>query len=157
MLTTDARRQLRLAGGGKGYIGICWTNSIAVMPPWGAKECRIGTNPLIVAIPSTPITMVDMSMSMFSYGMLEVNRLAGRELPVDGGFDDNGQLTKEPGVIEKNRRILPMGYWKGSGLSIVLDMIATLLANGSSVAEVTQKTAMNMASHKFLSPLKSIS
>ena len=86
----------------KGYIGICWTNSIAVMPPWGAKECRIGTNPLIVAIPSTPITMVDMSMSMFSYGMLEVNRLAGRQLPVDGGFDDEGNLTKEPG-IEKNR------------------------------------------------------
>lgn len=122
----------------KGYIGICWTNSIAVMPPWGAKACRIGTNPLIVAIPSNPITMVDMSMSMFSYGMLEVNRLAGRTLPVDGGFDDDGQLTKEPGVIEKNRRILPMGYWKGSGLSIVLDMIATLLSDGASVAEVTQ-------------------
>ena len=122
----------------KGYIGICWTNSIAVMPPWGAKECRIGTNPLIVAIPSTPITMVDMSMSMFSYGLLEVNRLAGRQLPVDGGFDDEGNLTKEPGVIEKNRRILPMGYWKGSGMSIVLDMIATLLSDGASVAEVTQ-------------------
>ena len=122
----------------KGYIGICWTNSIAVMPAWGSKECCIGTNPLIVAIPSNPITMVDMSMSMFSYGMLEVNRLAGRALPVDGGFDDEGLLTREPGVIEKNRRILPMGYWKGSGLSIVLDMIATLLSNGSSVAEVTQ-------------------
>ena len=107
----------------KGYIGICWTNSIAVMPPWGAKECRIGTNP---------------PMSMFSYGMLEVNRLAGRQLPVDGGFDDEGNLTKEPGVIEKNRRILPMGYWKGSGMSIVLDMIATLLSDGASVAEVTQ-------------------
>ncbi|MGY5957936.1 2,3-diketo-L-gulonate reductase [Kosakonia sp. BK9b] len=125
----------------KGYIGICWTNSIAVMPPWGAKECRIGTNPLIVAIPSTPITMVDMSMSMFSYGMLEVNRLAGRELPVDGGFDDDGHLTKEPAVIEKNRRILPMGYWKGSGLSIVLDMIATLLSDGASVAEVTEENS----------------
>ena len=25
----------------KGYVGICWSNSIAVMPPWGAKECRI--------------------------------------------------------------------------------------------------------------------
>ncbi|HAF2130255.1 TPA: 3-dehydro-L-gulonate 2-dehydrogenase [Salmonella enterica] len=121
----------------KGYIGICWTNSVAVMPPWGSKECRIGTNPLIVAIPSTPITMVDMSMSMFSYGMLEVNRLAGRELPVDGGFDNDGNLTREPGVIEQNRRILPMGYWKGSGLSVVLDMIATLLSDGASVAEVT--------------------
>ena len=122
----------------KGYIGICWTNSIAVMPPWGAKECRIGTNPLIVAIPSTPITMVDMSMSMFSYGALELNRLAGKTLPVDGGFDNDGQLTRDPATIEENRRILPMGYWKGSALSIVLDMIATLLSGGSSVAEVTE-------------------
>ncbi len=121
-----------------GYIGICWTNSVAVMPPWGATECRIGTNPLIIAIPDNPVTMIDMSMSMFSYGKLEVNRLAGRPLPVDGGFDNNGQLTRDPAVIEENRRILPMGYWKGSGLSIVLDMLATLLADGASVAEVTQ-------------------
>lgn len=122
----------------KGYVGICWSNSIAVMPPWGAKDCRIGTNPLIIAIPGDPVTMIDMSMSMFSYGMLEVNRLAGRQLPVDGGFDDDGNLTKDPATIEQNRRILPMGYWKGSGLSIVLDMIATLLSGGLSVAEVTE-------------------
>ena len=122
----------------KGYIGICWSNSIAVMPPWGAKEWRIGTNPFIIAIPSDPITMIDMSMSMFSYGMLEANRLAGRQLPVDGGFDDAGNLTRDPAIIEKNRRILPMGYWKGSGMSIVLDMIATLLSNGESVASVTE-------------------
>ena len=122
----------------KGYIGICWSNSIAVMPPWGAKECRIGTNPFIVAVPTEPVTMIDMSMSMFSYGMLEVNRLAGRQLPVDGGFDDDGRLTRDPATIEKNRRILPMGYWKGSGMSIVLDMIATLLANGESVASVSE-------------------
>lgn len=122
----------------KGYIGICWSNSIAVMPPWGAKECRIGTNPFIVAVPTEPVTMIDMSMSMFSYGMLEVNRLAGRQLPVDGGFDDDGNLTRDPATIEKNRRILPMGYWKGSGMSIVLDMIATLLSNGESVASVTE-------------------
>lgn len=124
------------------------------MPPWGAKECRIGTNPLIVAIPSTPITMVDMSMSMFSYGMLEVNRLAGRQLPVDGGFDDEGNLTKEPGVIEKNRRILPMGYWKGSGMSIVLDMIATLLSDGASVAEVTEDNSDEYGISQILLPLK---
>ncbi|XNM74433.1 Ldh family oxidoreductase [Escherichia coli] len=116
----------------------------------GAKECRIGTNPLIVAIPSTPITMVDMSMSMFSYGMLEVNRLAGRQLPVDGGFDDEGNLTKEPGVIEKNRRILPMGYWKGSGMSIVLDMIATLLSAAHRLPKSPRTTATNTASQIFI-------
>lgn len=104
----------------------------------GAKECRIGTNPLIVAVPSNPITMVDMSMSMFSYGALEMNRLAGKKLAVDGGFDNDGNLTRDPAIIEENRRILPMGYWKGSALSIVLDMIATLLSGGSSVAEVTE-------------------
>lgn len=122
----------------KGYIGICWTNSLAVMPPWGAKECRIGTNPLIIAVPSNPITLVDMSCSMYSYGMLEVNRLAGRQTAVDAGFDDEGNFTKDPATIEKNRRLLPMGFWKGSGLSIVLDMIATLLSNGLSTAAVTE-------------------
>ncbi|AHG19356.1 2,3-diketo-L-gulonate reductase [Chania multitudinisentens RB-25] len=122
----------------KGYIGICWTNSIAVMPPWGAKECRIGTNPLIVAVPSNPITMVDMSMSMFSYGALETHRLAGNTLPVEGGFDNDGNLTRDPATIEQNRRILPMGYWKGSALSVVLDMVATLLSGGHSVAEITE-------------------
>ncbi len=48
----------------KGFVGICWTNSIAVMPPWGAKSGAIGTNPLIIAVPGEPITMVDMSMSI---------------------------------------------------------------------------------------------
>lgn len=122
----------------KGYIGICWTNALAVMPPWGAKECRIGTNPLIIAVPTTPITMVDMSCSMYSYGMLEVHRLAGRQTFVDAGFDDEGNLTRDPTTVEKNRRLLPMGFWKGSGLSIVLDMIATLLSNGESTVAVTE-------------------
>jgi len=121
----------------RGFVGVCWTNSIAVMPPWGAKSGAIGTNPLIIAVPGEPITMVDMSMSMFSYGMLEVSRLAGKSLPVDGGFDDDGHYTRDPATLEKNRRILPMGYWKGSALSVVLDMLATLLSNGASVTEVT--------------------
>ena len=113
-----------------GYIGVCFTNSIAVMPAWGGKSCAVGTNPLIIAIPTRPVTMVDMSMSMFSYGKLQTYRLNGEELPIDGGFDDAGRLTRDPGTIERNRRILPMGYWKGSGLSIVLDMMGVLLSGG---------------------------
>lgn len=123
----------------KGYIGICWTNSIAAMPPWGGKEARIGTNPLVIAVPSDPVTYVDMSCSMFSYGKLEVTRLAGKQTPIDAGFDDDGNLTRDPGTVEKNRRLLPTGYWKGSGLSIVLDMLGVLLSGGGlSVAEITE-------------------
>ena len=35
----------------KGYIGICWTNTMPNMPPWGAKDRRIGNNPIIMALP----------------------------------------------------------------------------------------------------------
>ncbi|QGM80037.1 3-dehydro-L-gulonate 2-dehydrogenase [Otariodibacter oris] len=121
----------------KGYIGVCWTNSMAAIPPWGSKEPRLGTNPLVIAIPSSPITMVDMSCSMYSYGALEVHRLAGRQTAVDAGYDDEGNLTRDPAIVEKNHRALPMGFWKGSGLSIVLDMIATLLSNGLSNSDIT--------------------
>lgn len=122
----------------KGFVGICWTNALAAMPPWGAKQPRIGTNPFVIAVPTTPITMVDMSCSMFSYGQLEIHRLQGRQTAVDAGFDDEGNPTREPSIVEKNRRLMPMGFWKGSGLSIVLDMIATLLANGDSTAAITE-------------------
>lgn len=47
-----------------------------------------------------------------------------------------------------------MGFWKGSGLSIVLDMIATLLSNGESTVAVTEDKTMNTVFLKCLSPLK---
>ena len=42
----------------------------------------------------------------------------------------------DPAEIEKTRRVLPMGYWKGSGISIALDLIATILSNGNSVHKI---------------------
>ena len=47
-----------------------------------------------------------------------------------------GSLTTDPGEIEKTWRVLPMGYWKGSGISIALDLIATVLSNGNSVQKI---------------------
>ena len=42
----------------------------------------------------------------------------------------------DPAAIEETRRMLPIGYWKGRGLSILLDMIATTLTNANSVAKI---------------------
>ena len=53
-----------------------------------------------------------------------------------GANDTNGNLTTDPGEIEKTWRVLPMGYWKGSGISIALDLIATVLSNGNSVQKI---------------------
>ena len=89
----------------------------------------------ILAVPRSDgqHVMVDCALSQFSYGKLESTRLAGRQLPVPGGCDEDGQLTTDPAAIEKSGRALPIGYWKGSGLSILLDLIATLLSGGNAV------------------------
>ena len=34
-----------------GMIGICWTNTLPNLPPWGASDPRVGNNPLVIAVP----------------------------------------------------------------------------------------------------------
>src|SRR5215471_14271666 len=114
-----------------GVIGICWTNTMPNLPPWGASDPRVGNNPLVIAVPRTKGHVVlDMAMSQFSYGALASYRMRGELLPVDGGFDSQGQLTRDPGAIERSARPLPIGYWKGSGMALMLDLMAGLLSGG---------------------------
>jgi 3-dehydro-L-gulonate 2-dehydrogenase len=122
-----------------GAIGICWTNTLANLPPWGAEEPRIGNNPLVVAVPRPPAHVVlDMALSQFSVGALAAYRMRGELLPVDGGFDREGRLTRNAAAIESSGRLLPIGFWKGSGLSIVLDMMAALLSGGLATHQIDQ-------------------
>jgi 3-dehydro-L-gulonate 2-dehydrogenase len=121
-----------------GCIGICWTNTMPNLPPWGGVERIIGNNPLVISVPRPggPVVL-DMAMSQFSYGTLESYRKRGELLPVDGGFDEEGNLTRDPGAIERSWRPLPVGYWKGSGLSIVLDMMAAMLSLGKATHQIS--------------------
>ena len=90
-----------------GCIGICWSNTCPNMPAWGAKDNHIGNNPLILAVPRSngEHIMVDCALSQFSYGKLETMRLAGKQLPVVGGYDADGSLTTDPAAIEETRRM----------------------------------------------------
>lgn len=116
----------------RGYVAICWTNTESCMPAWGAKTPRLGNNPFVMAVPRTRGPLIlDMAMSQYSYGKLQVTRLRGERLPFPGGFDADGRLTCEPGSIEASMRILPMGYWKGAGFAIMLDALAAILSEGS--------------------------
>lgn len=121
-----------------GCIGICWSNTMPNMPAWGGIDKKIGNNPYVMSIPrsSGEHIVIDCAMSQFSYGKIEECKLKGIELPVPGGYDTKGELTTDPSEIEKSWRVLPMGYWKGSGISIALDLIATVLSNGNSVKTI---------------------
>ncbi len=135
-----------------GMIGVCWTNTMPNLPPWGGAERVIGNNPLIIGVPrkSGPVVL-DMAMSQFSYGALESYRKRGEMLPVDGGFDSEGNLTRDPGAIEKSWRPLPAGYWKGSGLAVVLDMIAAMMTQGKATYQIPAEALFETAiSQMFL-------
>src|SRR6195952_2503833 len=121
----------------KGYIGICWTNTESCMPAWGATSGGIGNNPFIMAVPRKGGHVVlDMAMSQYSYGKLQVTRLKNQKLPYPGGFDQKGNLSDDPGSIEETRRVLPIGFWKGSGFAVLLDIISSLLSGGLSTAGI---------------------
>jgi 3-dehydro-L-gulonate 2-dehydrogenase len=120
-----------------GMIGICWTNTIANLPPWGGRDPRLGNNPLVMAVPRRAGHVVlDMALSQFSFGALDSYRMRHEQLPVDGGYDTDGRLTRDPAAIEASRRLLPAGFWKGSGLALLLDMVAAILSGGRATCDV---------------------
>ncbi len=134
-----------------GYVGICWTNTIGNLPPWGATEPKLGNNPLILAVPcSTGHVVLDFAMSQYSYGKLASHRRAGTPLPFPGGYDLEGNLTTDAEEIEKSQRPLPIGMWKGSGLALMLDLIATLLSGGDSTHRISRRSSEQDVSQVFM-------
>lgn len=134
-----------------GCVFIGWSNTIANTPAFGATNLKLGNNPLVIAVPFQEEAIVlDMAMSQFSYGALENYALKKEKLPVYGGYDSKGNLTDDPSEITKTQRSLPIGYWKGSGLSLLLDLVASILSGGLSVAEVTAQGPEKNLSQVFI-------
>ena len=120
-----------------GVIGICWTNTMPNVPPWGGTEPAIGNNPLVIAVPRAEgHVILDIAMSQFSYGALESYRRRGESLPVEGGFNSEGKLTRDPEAIERSQRLLPIGFWKGSGLAVMLDLVAATTSLGNATNQI---------------------
>lgn len=122
-----------------GSIALCWTNTMPNLPAWGTREASVGNNPLIVAVPRRAGHLVlDMAMSQFSYGALESSSRRSELLPIPGGFDASGTLTNDPAAIEASQRPLPIGYWKGSGLALLLDAVAAMTALGNATHQLAR-------------------
>lgn len=134
-----------------GFVFIGWTNTTAIMPTWGAIDPRLGNNPLVIALPyKTEAIVLDMAMSQFSFGAMELAELKNESLPVYGGYNKEGIITNDPSAILASRRPLPVGYWKGAGLSLLLDILATILSGGLSVHEIAKKPVEESLSQVFI-------
>jgi 3-dehydro-L-gulonate 2-dehydrogenase len=134
-----------------GCISILFTNTTPNLPPWGARESRIGNNPLVVSIPREQGHVVlDMALSQFAFGKMQSYKLRGEKLPYPGGWDEQDQLSDDPDKILQKERGLPIGYWKGSALSMILDMLATLLSAGDSTYRIAERALETGLSQLFL-------
>jgi len=136
---------------GRGFVFISWTNTCPNMPAWGAKDPRLGNNPFVFAIPYKNESIVlDFAMSQFSYGKMETYRNEGKKLPYPGGYNRQNDLTTDPDEILKTWRTLPLGYWKGSSLSLMLDILATVLSGGLSTHQVKSCASESGISQVFI-------
>jgi LDH2 family malate/lactate/ureidoglycolate dehydrogenase len=104
------------------YAAVASANHMAV---WGGAEALLGTNPLAVAIPAgeeAPVVL-DIATSVVSYGTVKNHRLKGE--PLEPGWMVN-TATGEP-ITDARRSdeglLLPIGGYKGSGLSLILGLL----------------------------------
>ena len=92
-----------------GFAFMSWTNTIGNMPAWNAVDPRLGNNPLVLAIPyKYEAIVLDMAMSQYSYGKMELAAMKNEQLPTAGGFNTEGFLSTDPQSIIDSRRFLPV-------------------------------------------------
>jgi L-2-hydroxycarboxylate dehydrogenase (NAD+) len=113
-----------------GMIGIYGAaSSVNHMAPWAGTEALLGTNPIAVAIPAgdeAPV-ILDIATSLASNGAIRTHELEGRPMPEGWVQNRNdGAPITDPRRINEGT-YLPMGGYKGSGLSIVIGLLAGTL------------------------------
>ena len=114
-----------------GMMGLCMTNTCMNLVAYGAKEPSTGNNPITIAIPRRAGSLVmDMAVSQYAFGKLEIMAQEGGMLDTPCGYDTDGNLTNDPKKIVESGLMTPMALWKGSALSIMIDLMVSMLSLG---------------------------
>jgi len=110
-------------------IGLCGTNTSAIMAPWGSVTPYLGTNPLVVAVPGgiEGGLVLDMATSQVAWGKVEVAARAGQKIPLTWATDRDGRPTDDPNEGMRGM-MLPLGGYKGYGLSLMIDVLSGVLS-----------------------------
>jgi ureidoglycolate dehydrogenase (NAD+) len=121
-----------------GCIGIVMTASGPLMAYFGAKVSGVSTNPIAIAVPSgseQPVVL-DMSTSIVALGKIMTAKNAGRAIPADWGLDAEGSATTDPAKV---KTLQPLGGPKGSGLSLMIEILASILIGNAAIAPALEK------------------
>lgn len=102
------------------------------MPVWGGAENMLGTNPIAVAVPAgeEPPFVLDIATTVVSYGTVKAYRLQGKPMPEGWMVHPSDGKPITDSAKSPEGLLLPIGGHKGSGLAMVLGMLAGTL-NGA--------------------------
>lgn len=122
---------------GAGCIGMAASNGDAQVAPWGARAKFLGTNPIAVAVPARdeiPLVL-DMATSVVAHARVKGAADRGESIPADWAVDPAGRPTTDP-LQAMAGALLPFGAFKGSGISLLVDVLAGILPGGRSGPEI---------------------
>jgi LDH2 family malate/lactate/ureidoglycolate dehydrogenase len=114
------------------------------LPPWGGSEGLLGTNPMAVAVPALeelPIVL-DMAPTVAAYGKVRLKAQRGEAMPVGWMIDRQGKPLTDPKRADEGH-LLPIGDYKGYGLSLIIALLAGALnraAVGREVIDFVKET-----------------
>jgi LDH2 family malate/lactate/ureidoglycolate dehydrogenase len=113
-----------------GLIGICTTNTGPCLAPWGGITPTLGNNPLGVGIPAGkyPPLLLDIAMSVAAMGKIGLAIAEGQPMPAGWILDKHGHPTTNPADFRESLLGAPIGQYKGTGLSMVLEALAGSLS-----------------------------
>lgn len=117
----------------QGFVALSVVNSMTCVVPHGAQKPLFGTNPIAFAAPragGNPIVF-DLATSAIAHGDVQLAARAGHILPEGMGVDRAGQPTQDPKAILDGGALLPFGGYKGSALSMMVELLAAGLTGGN--------------------------
>jgi LDH2 family malate/lactate/ureidoglycolate dehydrogenase len=98
------------------------------LPPWGSTENLLGTNPIAIAVPAEeePPIVLDMAPTVAAFGKVRLKMQRGEEMPVGWMIGRDGKPLTDPKRAEQGL-LLPIGDYKGYGLSLMMGLLAGTL------------------------------
>ncbi|UWQ97211.1 Ldh family oxidoreductase [Rhodobacteraceae bacterium M385] len=129
----------------RGCVGIVMTASGPLMAYHGARVSGLSTNPLSISAPSANLPLLlDMSTSTVALGKIMQAKDTGARIPEGWAIDAAGRPATDPAQVET---LTPMSGPKGSGLSLMIEVLSSLLVSNPVISTVLmgEKGAMNGA------------
>ena len=117
----------------QGKIGVAMTASKPLMSYFGARGEALSTNPLAIGVPAgnAPPLVLDISTAAVALGKIMAAKDDGRAIPVGWGVDATGADTTDPHQVAA---VLPMAGAKGSGLSLMIEILCSVLLGNPNIA-----------------------